>query len=241
MGKYFLLAHLAIQNYSSVALVKSQSERFIQNSESCENYHIKWIWARRELFGFLVWLIVLYTDLPPGTAHCTHAVYHQTLSTHTYNISPYTMHTQMVYHQILRVCTRTPIICTTGHCTHKRCITRHCAHTYTYLVPPDTAHTYLVPLDTGAHVCTHTHTLYHQTLHTHTLYHQTLHKHTLYHQTPCMHTWYTTRPCTLHTYLVPPDTAHTHKLWALQASPSIHKCAKLILVVILTWLCKCRS
>jgi len=33
----FLLAHLAMQNHSFVALVKSQSERFIKNSEHCEN------------------------------------------------------------------------------------------------------------------------------------------------------------------------------------------------------------
>jgi hypothetical protein len=36
----FLLAHLAMQDYSSVALVKSQSERFIKNSEPCENYKV---------------------------------------------------------------------------------------------------------------------------------------------------------------------------------------------------------
>jgi hypothetical protein len=36
----FLLAHLAMQNYSSVALVKSQSEGFIKNSECCENYKV---------------------------------------------------------------------------------------------------------------------------------------------------------------------------------------------------------
>jgi len=35
-----LLAHLAMQNCSSVALVKSQSEMFIKNSEFCENYKV---------------------------------------------------------------------------------------------------------------------------------------------------------------------------------------------------------
>lgn len=39
-GDIFLQAHLAMQNYSSVALVKSQSERFIKNSENCENYTV---------------------------------------------------------------------------------------------------------------------------------------------------------------------------------------------------------
>jgi hypothetical protein len=29
-----------VQNYSSVALVKSQLERFIKNSELCENYKV---------------------------------------------------------------------------------------------------------------------------------------------------------------------------------------------------------
>jgi len=35
-----LLAHIAMENCSSVALVKSQSERFIKNSECSENYEV---------------------------------------------------------------------------------------------------------------------------------------------------------------------------------------------------------